>query len=274
MKTMFSLLIVLGCGYGVIVLLIFFTQSRLIYFPHVGREIVATPSQIGLNYETVAINTGDGETLDGWFVPVPDALGTVLFLHGNAGNISHRLEYLSMFHALGLNTMIFDYRGYGQSTGVPTEDGTYADADAAWLYLTGTRSIESDRIVLYGESLGGAVAARLAAHNNPAILVLASTFTSVPELAETIYPFLPVRWISRFDYNTLEYLKSVSCPVFVAHSPDDEIVPFLHGQRLFSAAAEPKQFLTLSDGHNDGFIAMRDEWIEILSAFISNHLKP
>ncbi|MDR4513357.1 alpha/beta hydrolase [Nitrosomonas sp.] len=274
MKVMFNLLIVLGCGYGIVILLIFFLQSHLIYFPHIGREIIATPGQIGLNYENVEINTEDGETLHGWFVQAPDAVGTVLFLHGNAGNVSHRLEYLSMFHALRLNILIFDYRGYGQSSGTPSEVGTYVDADAAWLYLTDMRGIEPGKVVLFGESLGGAIAARLAAYYSPAILVLASTFTSVPELAETIYPFLPVRWIARFDYNTLEYLKSVTCPVFVTHSPDDEIVPFSHGQRLFHVAAEPKQFLTLSDGHNEGFIAMRDEWIDVLKTFIHNHLKP
>ncbi|SES74618.1 hypothetical protein SAMN05216326_10321 [Nitrosomonas marina] len=273
MKALLNLLMLLGCGYGVIVLLIFFMQSHLVYFPHIGREMIATPGQIGLSYETVEIITDDGETLHGWFVPAPDATGTVLFLHGNAGNISHRLDYLTMFRAFGLNTLIFDYRGYGKSSGTPSESGTYADADAAWQYLTGIKGVRPDRVVLYGESLGGAIAARLAADNNPAILVLASTFTSVPDLAETIYPFLPVRLIARFEYNTLAYLKSVSCPVFVAHSPDDDIVPFSHGQRLYQAAAEPKHFLALSDGHNDGFIAMRQEWIDVLGTFINTNLK-
>ncbi|MCB1984808.1 MAG: alpha/beta hydrolase [Burkholderiales bacterium] len=274
MKLLLNLIIAFASVYLAIVLLVFFVQSHLIYFPQTGRAIVATPEQIGLAYESVQIRTNDGETLHGWYVPAPDAIGTVLFFHGNAGNISHRLDYFPMLHSLKLNTFILDYRGYGQSSGTPTEIGTYNDAAAAWKYLTEVKGIVPNEIVLYGESLGGAVAAWLAARKNPGLLVLASTFTSVPDLAETIYPFLPARWISRFEYNTLEYLESINCPIFVAHSPDDEIVPFSHGQRLFQAAAIPKYFLTLSNGHNDGFIFMHDEWIERLGLFIQTNLKP
>lgn len=272
MKMLFNLVITIVGVYLVFVLLVFFLQPHLIYFPQTGRDIVATPDQVGLSYESVEINTNDAETLHGWFVPVPDAVGTVLFFHGNAGNISHRLDFLPMFQKLKLNTFIFDYRGYGQSSGVPSETGTYNDAMAAWEYLTEERRVSPSEIVLYGESLGGAVAAWLAAQTKPAMLVLASVFTSVPELAANIYPYLPVRTIARFEYNTLEYLNAVDCPVFVAHSPQDEIVPFAHGERLFQAAAEPKQFLMLSNGHNDGFIFMREEWINSLDSFVTNHL--
>lgn len=274
MKMLFNLIIALASVYFVIVLLVFFVQSHLIFFPQTGRTIVATPEQIGLGYESVNIRTNDEETLHGWFIPVPNAIGTVLFFHGNAGNISDRLDYFPMFRSLKLNIFIVDYRGYGQSSGTPTEVGTYNDAAAAWEYLTKVKGIAPNEIVLYGESLGGAVAAWLATQKNPALLVLASTFTSVPDLAETIYPYLPVRWIARFEYNTLEYLESINCPVFIAHSPDDEIVPFSHGQRLFRAAAEPKYFLVLSNGHNDGFIYMDIEWIDKLDLFIQISLKP
>ncbi|WP_292988301.1 alpha/beta hydrolase [Nitrosomonas sp.] len=273
MKMLFSLIVTLAGAYLALVLLVFFLQSYLIYFPQTGRDIASTPEQIGLAYESVEIKTGDKETLHGWFVPAPDAVGTVLLFHGNAGNISHRLDYLPMFRALRLNTLMFDYRGYGRSSGTPTEKGTYEDAIAAWQFLTESKGIASQEIVLYGESLGGAVAAWLAVQQNPAMLVLASVFTSVPDLAETIYPFLPVRTIARFDYNTLKYLESINCPVLVAHSPHDEIVPFSHGRHLFHAAAEPKQFLTLAGGHNNGFIFMREEWINALGSFITAHLK-
>ncbi|PTN10318.1 alpha/beta hydrolase [Nitrosomonas aestuarii] len=273
MKMLFNLVAMLASAYLAIVLLVFFLQSYLIYFPQTGRDIAVTPEHTGLAYESVEIETGDKETLHGWFVPAPDAVGTVLFFHGNAGNISHRLDYLPMFRALKLNTFIFDYRGYGQSSGTPTETGTYEDAIAVWQFLTESKGIASQEIILYGESLGGAVAAWLAAQKDPAMLVLTSVFTSVPDLAETIYPWLPVRWIARFDYNTLRHLESINCPVFVAHSPHDEIVPFSHGRHLFHAAAEPKQFLTLAGGHNDGFIFMRAEWINTLGSFIAAHLK-
>ncbi|MEK7302249.1 MAG: alpha/beta hydrolase, partial [Pseudomonadota bacterium] len=148
----------------------------------------------------------------------------------------------------------------------------YLDAQAAWQYLTETRGIAPARIILFGESLGGAVAAWLAAREKPGLLVLASVFTSVPDLAAEIYPFLPVRWLTRFHYNTLESLQSVTCPVFIAHSPQDEIIPFAQSQRLFQAASEPKQFLTLEGGHNIGFIFMQPAWIKSLGAFMDAHL--
>jgi len=256
--------------YLAFVLLVYFNQSYLVYFPE--KQIGNTPGAIGLDYTAVNIATGDGETLHGWWVPVADAKGTVLFFHGNAGNISHRINYLTMFKQLGYNTLLFDYRGYGQSSGTPSESGTYLDAQAAWRYLIEIQGIVPERIVLFGESLGGAVAAWLAAREKPGLLALVSTFTSVPDLAAEIYPFLPVRWISRFDYNTLEFLQSITCPVFIAHSPQDEIIPYRHGQRLFQAAPEPKQFLPLQGTHNTGFIFMQPVWKRALGAFMDRHL--
>lgn len=257
--------------YLVFVLLVYFGQARLVYFPE--KQLSNTPGAIGLAYANVSIPVSDGETLHGWWMPVPDAKGAVLFFHGNAGNISHRINYLMMFKRLGYSTLLFDYRGYGQSSGTPSESGMYQDALAAWQYLTATQNIAPARIVLFGESLGGAVASWLAAREKPGLLVLASAFTSVPELGAEIYPFLPVRWISRFEYNTLASLQAVSCPVFIAHSPEDDIVPFRHGQRLFQAAPEPKQFLMLEGSHNTGFIFMQPVWKKTLGAFMDNHLK-
>lgn len=272
MRMLLSLGIVAAIAYGALALVIFIAQPGLIYYPEPGRNIIAAPDYVGLTYEPVEISTTDGETLHGWFVPAPAAKGTMLFFHGNAGNISHRLEYLLMFHRLGYNTFIFDYRGYGQSSGSPSESGTYLDAQAAWRYLTETKGIPSARIVLFGESLGGAVAAWLAMSEKPGALVLASVFTSVPDMAAKIYSFLPVRLLSRFDYNTIEYLRSVTCPVFVAHSSQDDIVPFAHGRALYQAAPEPKRFLELQGGHNSGFIFMREDWVEALGKFIDTNL--
>ncbi|MDP2222823.1 alpha/beta hydrolase [Nitrosomonas sp.] len=266
-----NLLIVLAVAYLGVVLLVYFGQPRLVYFPE--KQLSITPEAIGLDYTSVNIATRDGEILHGWWMSVPDAKGTVLFFHGNAGNISHRINYLEMFKRLGYNTLLFDYRGYGQSSGVPSEPGTYLDAQAAWRYLTEIRGIAPAQIVLFGESLGGAVAAWLAAQEKPGLLALASTFTSIPDLAAKLYPFLPVRWISRFDYDTRKSLQSVTCPVFIAHSPQDEIIPFEHGQQLFQAAPEPKQFLELEGGHNIGFIFMQPLWIKSLGAFMDENLK-
>lgn len=270
MHMLLNSFIALIAVYLAFVLLVYFNQSHLVYFPE--KQIGNTPEAIGLGYTAVNIATGDGETLHGWWVPVGDAKGTVLFFHGNAGNISHRINYLTMFKRLGYNTLLFDYRGYGRSSGTPSESGTYLDAQAAWRYLIEIQGISPERIVLFGESLGGAVAAWLAVREQPGLLVLASTFTSVPDLAAEIYPFLPVRWISRFDYNTLESLQSITCPVFIAHSPHDEIIPYRHGQRLFQAAPEPKQFLLLEGTHNTGFIFMQPAWKRTLGAFMDRHL--
>lgn len=270
MRMLLNLLLLLAVAYLALVLLVYLIQPRLVYFP--DRQLSNTPEAFGLDYTAVSIAASDGETLHGWWMSVPDAKGTVLFFHGNAGNISHRINYLTMFRRLGYNTLLFDYRGYGQSSGTPSESGTYLDAQAVWRYLTATRGIAPGRIVLFGESLGGAVAAWLAAREEPGLLVLASTFTSVPDLAAEIYPFLPVRWISRFDYNTLQSLQSVSCPVFIAHSPHDEIIPFEHGQRLFQAVTGAKQFLPLDGGHNTGFIFMQPAWKKSLGAFMDDNL--
>lgn len=265
-----NLFIFIAAAYLALVLLIYLSQSRLVYFP--DKQLSNTPGMFGLDYSSLSIATDDGETLHGWWVPVPDAKGTVLFFHGNAGNISHRINYLTMFKRLGYNTLLFDYRGYGQSSGTPSESGTYLDAQAVWRHLIETQMIAPEQIALFGESLGGPIAAWLAAREKPGLLALASTFTSVPDLATQIYPFLPVRWISRFEYNTLESLQSVTCPVFIAHSPQDEIIPFQHGQRLFQAASEPKYFLTLEGGHNNGFVFMQPEWQKALGTFMDQHL--
>ena len=260
---------VLAAAYGVLLLAVYFFQSHLVFFPETGREIVATPDQVGLPYEDIRLQTADGVSLHGWYIPAVQSRGTVLFLHGNAGNISHRLDSVQMFHRMGYSTLIIDYRGYGNSGGAPGEQGTYQDAGAAWNYLTLQRHIPSCRIVVFGESLGGAVAAWLAARQKPAALVIASGFTSVPDLGQQLYPYLPVRQLVRIRYDTRENLRNVAAPVLIAHSPEDEIVPFGHGRALFAAANPPKRFLELAGGHNDGFIYMRESWVRVLGDFLA-----
>ncbi|MDP2155115.1 MAG: alpha/beta hydrolase [Sulfuricella sp.] len=269
---MWHVLGILAAAYAGLAGVLYFSQSSMVYYPEIGREIVATPRQAGLDYEDVKLVTTDGVALHGWFVPSAQSRGTVLFLHGNAGNISHRLDFLLMFHRLGYNTLIIDYRGYGNSAGEPSEQGTYLDAEAAWRYLSVSRQTSPGSIVLFGESLGGAVAAWLAVRHEPAALVIASGFTSVPDLAAKFYPYLPVRRLSRFSYDTREYLQSVAAPVFIAHSPDDEIIPYRHGRALYDAAKPPKQFLELSGGHNEGFIFVRDSWARALGEFLDEHV--
>ena len=266
-----NILIFVAIAYAAIVIALLMFQSRLVYFPNIGRELTVTPQAYGLDFESVNIPTEDGETLHAWWVPAKDARGTILFFHGNAGNISHRIDYLRMFRKLGYATLIFDYRGYGNSTGSPSEAGTDRDAAAAWRWLTQTRGLRPEDIVFAGESLGGAVASGLAVRHPPRALVLLSTFTSVPDLGAKIYPFIPVRLISRYSYDNRAHVRQIKVPLLVAHSRDDDIVPFAHGRRIFEAASEPKQFLEMRGGHNDGFIFMREEWVGVLAGFLERY---
>ena len=255
--------------------IIFFRQSSFVFLPEMNRGFGANPSDIGLEYTSLKLRTADGETLDGWHVPATagrEKRGLVLFFHGNAGNIGHRLDYLRMFHDLGLATLIIDYRGYGRSSGTPSEEGSYLDAEAAWQHATKVLGLAPDRIVIFGESLGGAVAAKLAEGHRPGALILASTFTSVPDLGAELYPWLPVRLLARIHYDTLNRLPRIACPLLVVHSRNDDVIPFAHGRRLFEAAGTTKQFLEIDGGHNEGFVFVRKEWISEMDGFLRRAL--
>ncbi len=270
MASLLRSLLLAAAGYGALVGAAFLSQSRLLYFPDLpSRDLQATPRQAGLAYEDVSLRTADGIRLHGWFVPRPRPRATVLFFHGNAGNISHRLDSIALFAELGLATFILDYRGYGRSEGSPSEAGTYRDAEAAWRHLTAERGLAPEEIVVFGRSLGGAVAAWLAARHPPRALILESTFTSVPDLAEELYPFLPARLLSRFRYDTRAELARVRCPVLVVHSRDDEIVPFRHATALHAAAADARGLIELRGGHNDGFVRSQDGYVADLERFLA-----
>lgn len=266
-------LIIAAAAYGTLMLVLFLRQDGMIYYPELGgREYEATPAQFGMPYEAVTLTASDGIKLDAWYVPAENARGALLYAHGNGGNISHRLDAMRLFHDMGLSVLIFDYRGYGKSAGKPSEEGTYRDAEAAWQYLVRQRSIAPTRIVMFGESLGGAVAAHLAAQHQPAALILASAFTSVPDMAADLYQWLPVRWLSRYRYDTRRYLQEVHAPVLLMHSRADEIIPYRHGRALYEAAHEPRQFLELRGGHNDLFFANEEVFAEEVKKFVQQYL--
>ncbi|MGF1615544.1 MAG: alpha/beta hydrolase [Gammaproteobacteria bacterium] len=252
--------------YAGMVLVIFAYQGQLLYLP--SREWVATPHDIDLPYEDVTLATDDGYRLHGWYLPADDKELTVLFFHGNAGNVSHRLDTLRLFHGLGLDTFIIDYRGYGRSEGSPSEAGTYLDAQAAWKYLVDTRGIHPENIILFGRSLGAAVATWLAARRTPAALIVESGFTSVPDLAAKLYPFLPVRLLARYQYDSRQSITHIRSPVLVIHSVEDEIIPFTHGRALFEAAPEPKQLLPIQGSHNEGFLVSKARYLTGLASFL------
>jgi hypothetical protein len=268
---LFDVAIALVFGYAVVVGAVYLTQERLVFYPQIGREDATTPQAYGLAYESLELATEDGERLHAWWVPAAEPRGAVLLFHGNAGNMAARLDYLKMFHRLRYSTLIIDYRGYGRSSGTPSEEGTYRDAEAAWTWLTGARGVKPGDVVLFGESLGGAVASWLAVRHPPRALVLASTFTSITDLGAEVYPFLPVRLISRIRYDSRANLRSIRAPVLIMHSREDDLIPFSHGQKLFEAANEPKQFLELAGEHNFGFVFMREEWVQALAGFLARH---
>ena len=274
MKTLISLL---SLGAGIFVLLslaLYLLQGRMVFLANMpGRALTASPDDFGLEFEDVSLATSDGERLHGWFVPAIDSRGVMLFFHGNAGNISHRLDSIEIFHQLGLDTLIIDYRGYGRSSGKPTERGTYLDAQAAWNYLVDERGVAPDRIIIFGRSLGGAVAAWLGSHHTPAAVIIESSFSSGVDMARNLYPFLPARLITRLRYPVAEYASRLDCPVLVVHSRDDEIIPFSMGQSIYDAVTQRKAFLELRGDHNGGFFISRHDYIPGLDGFIHSVLE-
>ena len=277
MRTLLAFLAFAAILYVGLALVLYLLQGRMVFLPHLpGRALDATPEAIGLDYEDAVIETADGERLHGWFVPADTARGTLLFFHGNAGNISHRLQSLLIFNRLGLDVLMVDYRGYGQSSGSPGEQGTYLDARAAWDYLVGERGVEGDRVVIFGRALGGAVGAWLASRDDvsPAGLVVESTFSSGLDMGRRLYPVLPVRLITRIDYPVKDYVTAVEAPLLVIHSRDDEIIPFDMGRAVFDAATGPKSFLELSGDHNAGFWLSRETYVPALDDFLTRTLGP
>lgn len=265
---------VLVAGYVLLVAVVYFTQARMLYLPNMpGRALTMTPANAGMGYQDVSIETADGVTLHGWFVEGQSSR-VLLFFHGNAGNISHRLDSIRQFHRLGLSVLIIDYRGYGQSSGKTTEKGIYSDAEAAWRYLTEDRGISAGDIVIFGRSLGASAASQLAAQHQPLALIVESSFTSVPDIAQELYPWLPARWLSRLNHATRDYVRDVRCPILVAHSRDDEIIPFRHGEAIFASANEPRTLLALRGTHNDAFLRDERTYLEGLRTFLNGLAVP
>lgn len=262
--------IVIGSALALVVLAVVLwsqIERRYIFFP--TAEIQYTPGQVGLSYEEVFFQSEDGLRLHGWYVPGQSDI-TLLWFHGNGGNIGHRVEELALFHhRLGINQLIFDYRGYGRSQGRPSEQGTYRDARAALAYLEGRSDVAPERIVFFGRSLGAAVAVELAASRPPLALVLVSPFTSISDMARLTMPVLPLHWLVRNRYDSLAHIGRVNRPLLVLHGDQDETVPLSQGIKLFEAANPPKQFRLLpGTGHNDTYSSGGPAYWDALTEFI------
>ncbi len=251
---------------------LYLMQPAMVFLP--SRQLVTTPADWGMAYEDVSFETTDGVELHGWYLPHPQARRTLLFLHGNAGNISYRQASIEIFHRIPFNVFIIDYRGYGRSGGRPSEQGLYRDARAAWDHLVQHRGMAPQQVAVFGRSLGGAVAADLAAEVRPGALILESTFSSARDMVQVIYPVLSWLIVSRFDFATAERVAGVTCPVLVLHSPQDEIVPYRLGRKVYEAAQSPKAFGELRGDHNGGFVASQPQYEEMLRRFVEAWMGP
>ncbi len=259
-------------GLGLLNGLLYLKQPDMLFFP--TPELVETPADWGLAYSEVWLTTEDGVRLHGWYIPREGARGTLLFLHGNAGNISHRRDSVGIFHRLGLDVLIIDYRGYGRSEGTPSEAGLYRDAAAAWRYLREVKAVPESAILIFGRSLGGAVAAQLASQVQAGGVILESSFSSAREVAEALFPLLSRLVVLRYDFPAARHIAQTRSPVLVLHSPEDELIPYATGRRLFEAAPEPKTFVPLRGDHNSGFLLSQPGYQQALGRFLDGYLGP
>ena len=246
---------------------LYFMQPWMLFHP--TKALSVTPDQVGLVFEDVRIPVNEKHEIHAWFLPSSDSAVTVLFCHGNAGNISHRLETAHYLVSLGFNVLLFDYRGYGQSDGSPGEDEMYADGRAAYEWLRNEKHLPAERVVIFGRSLGVAVAVDLASQVPARALVLESTFSSVTDMARHLFPFLPMKWLLRFRLDSESKIGSVAMPILMVHSPQDEIVPYQFGRKLFEAAPEPKTFVEISGGHNERDYMHTESYQQALLAVMS-----
>ena len=254
---------------GIVMFFCFYSQIENFFVFHPETHLDMLPDQLGLSYDSVAFEAEDGTKRHGWFFPLPGKSPVILFCHGNAGNISHRLDNIRKLLEYGFQVFIYDYRGFGKSQGRPSRKGVYLDGLAAYDYLRNHLGIASDRIVLFGRSLGAAVATEIAMKRKARCLILESAFTSTRDMAKTmplfvlLSPFLPAH------YNNLKKIQYITAPKLVIHGDMDEIVPFKMGERLFQEAKGPKKFYPIKGaGHNDTWIIGGKAYFEMLVKFI------
>jgi fermentation-respiration switch protein FrsA (DUF1100 family) len=251
--------------------LLMFLENWLLYHPSSAKEWTAPPDS--LHVQDVALTAADGTQIHAWWCPPADwtpAHGAVLYCHGNAGNLSQRGDAAILWQkALGHAVLLFDYPGYGRSDGKPSEAGCYAAADAAYAWLVDVQKTPAENILILGSSLGGGVAVDLARRKQHRALVLLSTFTSIPAMAQRIYFWLPTRLLVRNRFDNLAKITQCSRPVFIAHGSADDLIPMDQSKQLFNAAIEPKQFFPIPGQGHDEFVPF--EFFAVLSAFLEKH---
>ena len=243
-------------------------EHSQVYHPY--RELEASPELLRRAVENVRFKSNDGIELHGWFFPAetnsPRIQFAFLICHGNGGNISHRLELCRGLLETGASVFVFDYRGYGESEGKPSEEGTYRDAQAAYGWLK-QKGFRGENIIALGESLGGGIVSELALREQLGGVVLQSTFASIPEIGAELFPWLPVRWLGSIKYDTCAKLPRVKIPVLIMHSRTDDLVKFHHAEKNLAAANEPKFFCELNGRHNEAVCEQR-EFCEAIERFL------
>ncbi len=246
-------------------------RPYFMYYPE--KKLKGTPADIGLKFESVRLKTKDSVTIAGWWIPSDYERGVILYSHGNSGNISDCLDMIGIFNRLNTSIFIYDYRGYGDSGGEPSEEGTYLDAEACWLYLTEKRGIAREKIIVFGRSLGGSISAWLADARTPGMLIIESSFMSLADVSGDRYSWFPGKLAFGDSYNTASHLKNIKCPVLIIHSRDDEISPYTQGEKLFKSANEPRELLVISGSHNAGFPESLVKYESGINSFITRYLK-
>jgi pimeloyl-ACP methyl ester carboxylesterase len=249
-----------GVGYTTPIVYLMANEKRMVFQPEAfgGRTVLPLPDSLGLAASRVSLTTGDGVKIAGIVIPTADTSAQwLLYLHGNAGNITSSVlpQFYKRWHAQGVNILAIDYRGYGESESrAPDEEGTYADARAAYDWLRITRGVPAERILIYGHSLGSGVATELALQVQAAGLIIEGAFTSAPDIGAAMYPWLPVRLMARQRFDNLDKIGRVAMPKLILHASDDRIVPYAHGQRLYAVAQAPKEWVELKGGHMRAFL--------------------
>ena len=272
---------VLQTAGGILALLLLYAvflvacEDKIIYHPHKYPQGIWNPSSFNVKVEDVFFQAKDGTKLHGWYIPSANAQATLLWFHGNAGNLTHRLENIQKLQPLALNIFIFDYRGYGKSEGKPSEAGIYQDSQAAYDYLIREKNVVPlENLFLFGRSLGGICAVEVASSNPAAGLILESVFTSARDMAGQVFPLLPIGWAIRSKFSAVEKVPYLKLPKLFLHGTKDEIVPYKLGRKLYSAAAEPKEFYDIEGaGHNDTYGVGGREYFSALNRFITDTLK-
>lgn len=259
-------------AYLAVCAVMYFFQHKLIYIP--DRHLSRTPGQLGMPAADLELTTDDDVLISAWYCEPEDPRGALILCHGNAGDMADRLDLAKVFYDSGLAVLLFDYRGYGRSGGSPDEAGTYQDAEAAWRYLTEMKGLPAEKVIIYGESIGAAVAIELASRHSPAALIAEGAFTALYDVAADIYPYLPVKLLARVRYESIDKVGGIDCPKLFIHSPADDLVPYEQGRALFEAARPPKQFLATRGGHNDGGFLVDREYVAAVRHFVDQVLEP